>query len=345
MEEILLAYGIPKETVDAIMILYKNTKSMVRSPDGDTDFFNITAGVLQGDTLAPYLFIICLDYVLRKAADANYQIGFTLSEDRSRRYPAQKITDADYADDLAAIADYLTEATILLHAIEEAASEVGLYVNAGKTKVLVFNQHHSGAIKSLNNETIKVVQEFTYLGSNIASTKKDVQIRLAKSWAALNKLDKIWKSSLPADLKRQFFRAAVESVLVYGANTWTLTSTLEKSIDEAYTRMLRAVLNISWKDHPTKEQLYGNIPPISDTIRERRLRFAGHCWRSKDELVSDLLMWQPRHGKRTPGRPCKTYINQLVEDTGCTAEELPTLMNDREGWRKRVKECRVRSTR
>ena len=95
MEKILFSYGIPKETVTAIMILYKNTKSMVRSPDGDTEFFDILAGVLQGDTLAPYLFIICLDYVLRTYVDTFREYEFTLEQKKSRRYPAKIITDAD----------------------------------------------------------------------------------------------------------------------------------------------------------------------------------------------------------------------------------------------------------
>ena len=97
MEQILLAYGLPKETVAAIMMLYKNTKVKVRSPDGDIDFFDMVAGVLQGDTLAPYLFIICLDYILRTSIDLMKENGFTLTKVRSRRYPAQMITDADYA--------------------------------------------------------------------------------------------------------------------------------------------------------------------------------------------------------------------------------------------------------
>ena len=100
MEKILLAYGILHETVKAIMMLYKNTKSMVRSPDGDTDFFDICVGVLQGDTLAPFLFILCLDYVLRNSIDKINHHGFTLEKTASRRHPAVKITDADYADDL-----------------------------------------------------------------------------------------------------------------------------------------------------------------------------------------------------------------------------------------------------
>ena len=77
MEQILLAYGIPKETVDAIMMLYKNTRAKVRSPDGDTDFFDILAGVLQGDTLAPFLFVVCLDYVLRTSVDKISNFGLT----------------------------------------------------------------------------------------------------------------------------------------------------------------------------------------------------------------------------------------------------------------------------
>ena len=126
MKEILSAYGIPKETVDAIMIMYQDTQSMVRSPDGDTDFFDISAGVLQGDTLAPYIFIICLDYVLRKALDKNNELGFTLAKRKSKRYPAMKITNADYADDLADLADVLKDATFLLHSIERTAKEIGL---------------------------------------------------------------------------------------------------------------------------------------------------------------------------------------------------------------------------
>ncbi len=96
MEQILLAYGLPKETVAAITILYRNTKVKVCSPDGDTEYFDIVAEVLQGDTLAPYLFIICLDYVLRISIDKIRENGFELTQKRSRRYPAKTITDADY---------------------------------------------------------------------------------------------------------------------------------------------------------------------------------------------------------------------------------------------------------
>ena len=136
MEQILLAYGLPEETVAAIMILYRNTKGKVRSPDGDSEYFDIVAGVLQGDTLAPYLFIICLDYVLRTSIDNIRENGFVLRKKGSRRYPAKTITDADYTDDIALLANTPNQAETLLHSLERAAAGIGLHVNEHKTEFM-----------------------------------------------------------------------------------------------------------------------------------------------------------------------------------------------------------------
>ena len=133
-------------------------------------------------------------------------------------------------------------------------------------------------------------------------------------------------------MKRSFFQAAVTSILLYGCTTWTLTKRLEKKLDGNYTRMLRAILNKSWRQHPTRHQLYGHLPPITKTIQVRRARHAGHCWRSRDELIRDVLLWTPTHGHAKAGRSARTYIQQLCEDTGCCPEDLPRAMNDREEW-------------
>ena len=220
----------------------------------------------------------------------------------------------------------IEEATRLLHNVEAAAKQVGLQINTSKTEYISY--HHDGEIKSLAGKQLKSVTGFVYLGSQIASTEQDVKIRIGKAWGALNKLTTIWKSSLPNNIKRDFFRATVETVLVYGATTWTLTKKLEQLIRGSYTRMLRAALNVHWKQHWTNEELYGGIPPITSTIKERRIRFAGHCWRSKDELAHTLLLWQPRQGSRARKRPAKTYIDQLEEDTGQKREDLPIMMSD-----------------
>ena len=103
------------------------------------------------------------------------------------------------------------------------------------------------------------------------------------------------------------------------------------------------ILNKSWQQHPTRHQLYGHLPPITQTIQVRRTRHAGHCWRSRDELIRDVLLWIPTHGRAKAGRPARTYIQQLCEDTGCCPEDLPRAMNDREEWRERVRDIRATS--
>ena len=167
---------------------------------------------------------------------------------------------------------------------------------------------------------------------------------LTKVWTAIDRLSIIWKSDLTDKMKRSFFQAAVVSILLYGCTTWTLTKQLEKKLDGNYTRMLRAVLNKSWQQHPTRHQLYGHLPPIMKTIQVRQTRHAGHCWRSKDKLISDVLLWTPTYGRAKAGRPARTYIQQLCEDTECNPEDLPEAMNDREKWRERVGDIRAGGT-
>ena len=146
------------------------------------------------------------------------------------------------------------------------------------------------------------------------------------------------------ELKRSFFQAAVVSILLYGCTTWTLTKRLEKKLDGNYTRMPRAILNKSLRQHPTRHQLYGHLPPIAKTIQVRRTIHAGHCWRSRDELISDVLLRTPTHGRAKAGRPARIYIQQLCEDTGCCPEDLPVAMKDRGKWRERVRDIRATYT-
>ena len=138
-------------------------------------------------------------------------------------------------------------------------------------------------------------------------------------------------------------RGALLHSLDFFCTTWTLTKRLEKKLDGNYTRMLRAILNKSWRQHRTRHQLYGHLPPIMKTIQVRRTRHAGHCWRSRDELIRDVLLWTPTHGRAKAGQPARTYIQQLCEDTGCCPEDLPRAMNDREEWRERIRDIRATS--
>ena len=279
--------------------------------------------------------------MLKTSIDKIRENGFELTKKRSRRHPAKTITDTEYADDIALLANTPNQTETLLHSLERAATGICLHVNAHKTEYMCFNQ--AGDISTLGGTSLKLVDKFTYLGSSVSSTEKDIDTRLTKAWTAIDKLSVIWKSDLTDKMKRSFFQAAVVSILLYGCTTWTLTKWLEKKLDGNYTRMLRAILNKSWQQHPTKHQLYGHLPPITKTIKVRQTRHAGHCWRSRNELIRDVLLWTPTYGRVKAGRPA-TYIQQLCEDTGCSPEDMPEAMNDREKWRERVRDIHASGT-
>ena len=132
---------------------------------------------------------------------------------------------------------------------------------------MCFNQ--AGDISTREGTSLKLVDKFTYLGSHVSSTEKDIDMQLMKAWTAIDKLSIIWKSNLTDKMKRSFFQAAVMSIMLYGCTTWTQTKWMEKKLDGNYPRMLRAILNKSWQQHPTKHQLYDQLPPITKTIQVR----------------------------------------------------------------------------
>ena len=237
------------------------------------------------------------------------------NQKRSWRYPAKTIIDADYADDIALLANTPTQAKTLL---EWPAAGIGLHVNAHKTEYMCFNQ--TGNIFTLNGSSLKLIDKFTYLGSSVSSTETDINMWLAKAWTAI-----IWKSDLTNKIKCSFFQSAVVSIL------------LQKKLDGNYTRMLWAILNKSWRQQPTKQQLYDHLPPITKTIKIRWTRHVGHCWRSSDELISDVILWIPSHGRAKARQLARTYIHQLCVDTGCSPEDLLEAMDDREGCQEKVR--------
>lgn len=336
--KILRAYGIPEVIVLLIERLYTGTFAKVITADGMTEIFEILAGVLQGDTLAPYLFVIVVDYIMTVAIDNVPDVGFTIKPARSRRVKAEKVTDADFADDLALTTDTLSEAQLLLDSLESAARDTGLLINESKTKYMAINiPREDGELTASSGQTLEKVDDFVYLGAWIATTEHDFLVRKAKAWAACHKMKKIWKSNLRKDLKIRLFQATVESILLYGTETWTMTKTLVKRIDGCYTRMLRMALNIDWRLHITNRVVYGRLPRVSSKIQERRMKLAGHVQRHDDLIAHKLLLWEPSHGARGRGRPTLTFVDTIRGDTELSStDEIGRLMANRMLWKNSI---------
>ena len=256
---------------------------------------------------------------------------------QNRCFPS---TDLDFADDLALLSDEITPARAMLQQVETECTRVGLLLNAKKTKYMTFNIEGVVEIKTLDGKCLERAvtqsgdQDFRYLGAWIASTSRDMAVRKALAWKSLHKLKAVWSSQMKRKTKIDLFRATTKSVLLYGAGTWTMNRREEKSIDGCYTRMLRMVLNVSWKSHTTNKVLYGKLPKLSDTIRMRRLRLAGHSHRDHDSPIGKLVTWIPAHGTTSVGRPTRSYVDVLLDDAGVdNVAELETYMADRNLWR------------
>ena len=147
---------------------------------------------------------------------------------------------------------------------------------------------------------------------------------------ALNGMTSLWKSNLPRETKLHFFEATVESVLLYGCESWTLKAAVQKSLDGCYTRMLHVVLNIDRSAHTSNEDLYRGRPKLSSKIAARRMRLAGHCHRHKELPAGTLVLWEPTpgQGRRSQGGATKTFVDTLKNDTG--AEEIARYIENRD---------------
>ena len=270
-------------------------KALVITPNGMTSYFDIQAGVLQGDMLAPYLFIIAVDYCMRQAIKSNPEYSFTINSAKSKRTKADKISDLEFADDIALMADSAEEAVDLMRAVKRVSSNIGLNMNESKTKYMAENVE-PGYIQSVSGKYIRKAENFNYLGSMIGSTKEDIQVWKAQAWAAHHKLQKMWTSDLDRNIKIRVFIAMVKLVLLYGVETWMMTKLLTKKIDGVYTRMLWMALNISWKRQMTNKELYGDLPRVSSKIGIRRMKLAGHGRCHEELLLNKLVLWNLLHG-------------------------------------------------
>ncbi|KAJ4925013.1 hypothetical protein JOQ06_003960, partial [Pogonophryne albipinna] len=196
-------------------------KARVVTPDGNSEEFDILAEVMQGDTLAPFLFIMVLDYALRKAISGREQdLGFTLTPRRSRRHPTVVLTDLDYADDISLLSDSVEQAQELLNRVESECAKVGLRLNAKKTEVITYNilpEHPP--LTTTEGTVLKEVKDFKYLGSWVNSTEQDLKVRKVLAWRALNGMTRL-KVPLTAVERQRINPDSNQALSLYTMKIW-----------------------------------------------------------------------------------------------------------------------------
>ncbi len=333
MFAILRHYGIPEKIVEGIRVLYDKCSTQVFLKGQLSESFNVTTGVLQGDVLAPFLFIIVIDYISSQSAgDFGYLThkGSNPSSDDSGRVmrsttrvnnPSRKMNDLAFADDIALLENDADRSQQQLTILCDNAKKVGLEINASKTEQMRRNETTSPPAPQLtvDGKPIAIVDEFKYLGSYMSSTEKDIQSRIGQAWGAFNKLKTILTSKKPKPdihFKIRLFNAACVSILLYGCESWILTQTLKNKLDIFARKIYRIMLGIRQKDdHITNGELYRRVQqrPISDHVQHRQLKFVGHILRMPEtEPVRTYALYESKiKDKREVGRPKTTYTDQI----------------------------------
>jgi hypothetical protein len=255
MARALTAYGIPPYLIRAALSVYSNPTARVMSSEGLSEAFNLDYGVLQGDTLAPLLFVIVLDYALRRALDQDAtladikkgQWGFFLRDRKGPRSPALYLTDTDLADDIGLYGTTYEATQRMLDAVIRETKMAGLSINVAKTKYMVRGDlaATSGTI-TVEGAPIERVDDFKYLGSYVGSVSRDIDERCKAASRAYGRLMPVWKAPLQLQTKLRVFKTMVEPVLFYACETWPLTVAREKRLTSHWFKLIRQIVNRRW---------------------------------------------------------------------------------------------------
>lgn len=332
---ILHLYGIPRKFIAAFQSLYHHSSCCVKTDAGHTEFFAIETGVKQGCVLSPFLFLVTLDFVMRKALTGpNMGINW---DGHSR------LTDLDFADDIALLAEdghRLQELTSDLH---REAMKVGLRISAEKSKVI-----HVGTLArvpkiNVGGQDLEEVDKFTYLGSVIGrdgDAETDVKCRLGKAAAVFQQMRNIWSSaSITLNIKLRLYTSIILPMATYAAETWKASASITRKVNVFHQRCLRRILRIRYFDHITNEEVLrrSKLPSLSTIIAHRRLRLAGHVIRMEDNRIpKKALRWVPPGGQRGKGRPRLTWRRTFLSDLkalNVSWDEAEDLASDRARWK------------
>ena len=281
-------------------VLYKNSKSAVMVEGDLSDPFAVTTGVLQGDVLAPFLFVVLVDYLL-KTATSQLDSGVVTHPRHYRRHPAKSLNDLDFADGIALLESSISRAQAQLTKIAEAAADLGLVISAPKTEYMTVNCNSQPALQ-IYGDPINHASDFRNLGSMVTSGSSDLKRQKSLAWCAFWKLEQLWKSPhISITTKVKLFHTTCVTILLYGCESWVISQDMENKINAFDTSCYRVMLNIRRIDHVLNTTIYSmtNTVPLIHLVRHRQLKFLCHILRmSKEEPARKYALYVPNHWQK-----------------------------------------------
>lgn len=311
MWQVLRKCGVPDLFTDIIMDLYCDASSTVRIDSGQTGSFLVKSGVRQGCVMSPMMFNLALDWVMRKSI---------LPNDGVQCSPMDTICDLAYADDIAILQPDAQSCQETLSRISAHAAALGLKIKPSKTKVIYANLP-APPLLTIDGEDIEVTDRFQYLGSTVCaqqvSSSMDISSRISKASQTFNRLRK-WvfgRRDLSTPLKMKVYNAAVNSILLYSAETWAFTEADLQTLEVFQMSSLRYILGISMFQRVPNTEIRNRCsqPSVEQLIRKRRLRWAGHVARMPEGRICGSVWRHPRpEGWRCVPNAAKTTWDFLL---------------------------------
>jgi hypothetical protein len=336
---ILRSISVPEKIIRLLKLLHSDSHSCVRVNGEDSTWFKTESGVRQGCTAAPELFNCLIDYLMKKV-DEQMQ-GVQLGNYR--------LTDLEFADDTALFAPDMDSLCQAINIYVNEASKLGLQVNYTKTKIMMISENMPPQSIMINNHTVEVVPNFIYLGSKISrrgGIDEELTRRKALASDILRRFRRpLWRHrNISNRTKMRIYNASVLSVLLYGSETWPLSTTQGRRLMGFDNRCQRRVLNIRWQEHITNEEVRRRTlqPPLPRLLAQRRIRWLGHMLRMSDEMPTKrVLDFNPTaSGWRRPrGRPHTRWMDVVIEDLNqhdISMDDASELALDRPSWRRIV---------
>ena len=340
---ILEQYGIPTKILNIIKNIYETTECCIKVEKDYSNWFEIRTGVRQGCIWSPLLFNLVIDWVMKEALDKQER-GLTLQKAASRRHKDWRLSDLDFADDVAVFEETAEEMQKSLNQINAKANGTGLVINELKTHIMPINGPINDPTQiTIDGKEISHVTKFKYLGSTFTSKgdlETEINLRIAKASIAFSELKNVWsKKSIQMDTKFKLYNAIVISTLLYGAETWALRATDEARLNAFGAKCIRRILGIKWSDYIPNHELYQKSKqvPIAKTIRKRRIQWFGHIMRMEDSRITrKMLNWNPK-GTAKRGRKKANWLNNVQTDAltlGTDIDHWGETAKDKKKWRK-----------
>ena len=267
---LLKSYGIPTKLVNMVKAMYKNCRCAVMDETGHLEWFEVLSGVRQGCVMSGFLFLIVIDWVMRRTVENNRNgIRWKLTT---------TLEDLDFADDLALLSSRWSPAQDKLNRLSQFGGKVGLKINIDKTKVLRYNPGRLDPLM-IRERNVEDIESFVYLGAKVdkeGGAAGDIRARIGKARAAFNKLNKVWKSSLLSqETMITIFKTNVVAILLYSCETWRMTKEDESKLNVFQHKCLRRILKVYWPMRISNEEIRerSGTRTIDEQVRTRRWKW------------------------------------------------------------------------